>query len=445
MKNIGARNAREFLKDLLVRELVPVTGCTEAGAVALATGWAAKALAVSTDEIEEINVEVDNSTYKNALGVGIPGTGQSGPRFAAAMGASSVEKVQEGLQILANPDKETIENAQALVRENKIRISKVASTKEILVRVRVRDTKDEASAVIRGSHDHVVGVERNGRPYEGPSGPGEDFWKMTEQVKTLKYSAIVNFIKVVDLEEIPIVREGMELNMRFATEARKRLPSLKIAQIMEKHTHLGLARNSLPAKIQLITALSVEARMKGFDLPVMACAGSGNQGLVATIPVFETARALGESEERLLRALALSYLTTIYIKAYTGLLSPICGCGVAAAVGAGCGMVFLQGGDVPEIEAQINNMVGTMAGIICDGAKSGCALKALMAVGLAVDSTYMSLENVRIPSTDGIVGREVMDTLKNLQQIIEDGMTTMDRAITDVMEKKGTNGTTSEE
>ncbi len=108
-------------------------------------------------------------------------------------------------------------------------------------------------------------------------------------------------------------------------------------------------------------------------------------------------------------------------------------------------MVFLQGGDVPEIEAQINNMVGTMAGIICDGAKSGCALKALMAVGLAVDSAYMSLENVRIPSTDGIVGREVMDTLKNLQQIIEDGMTTMDRAITDVMEKKGTNGTASEE
>jgi L-cysteine desulfidase len=185
--------------------------------------------------------------------------------------------------------------------------------------------------------------------------------------------------------------------------------------------------------------------MKGLDLPVMACAGSGNMGLVATIPVVETGKIVDASDETVLRALALSYLSTIYIKAYTGLMSPVCGCGVAAAVGAGCGMVFLLGGDVLQIEAQINNMVGTMAGIICDGAKSGCALKALMAVGLAVESAYLSLENVRIPSTDGIVGGQVVDTLENLQRIIEAGMSSMDTAIVDVMEKKGRNGVGSGE
>jgi L-cysteine desulfidase len=163
--------------------------------------------------------------------------------------------------------------------------------------------------------------------------------------------------------------------------------------------------------------------MKGLDLPVMACAGSGNQGLVATIPVVETAKIVDEtakivdvSDESLMRALALSYLTTIYIKTYMGILSPVCGCGVAAAVGAGCGIVFLLGGELSQIEAQINNMVGTMAGIICDGAKSGCAL-----------------------------GDGVVDTLENLQRIIEAGMSSMNSAIVEVMETKGTTTTGPEE
>jgi len=134
--------------------------------------------------------------------------------------------------------------------------------------------------------------------------------------------------------------------------------------------------------------------------------------------------------------LALSYPSTIYIKTYTGLLSPVCGCGVAAAVGAGSGMVFLMGGDLSQLEAQINNMIGTMAGIICDGAKSGCSLKALMAVGLAVDTSYLSMENVQIPAKDGIMGKDVRDTLRNLQKIIDVGMSSMDGAIVDVMEKK---------
>ncbi len=429
---------KEFLKTLLVREVVPATGCTEVGAVALATGWAVRALAGSMDEIEEIRVEVDDNTYKNALGVGIPGTDETGLGFAAAMGASSARKVQEGLQILENPGREAVGEARALMAKSKIRIMRVQESKEILIRAGVRNSRGEASAVIRGSHDHVVGVEKNGKPYDGAPIPGEDFWTIAQQVKKLKYEVVIDFVKQVDVAELPIVRQAVEMNMYFAAEARKRLPSLRIGKAMKKFAGQGVFGKDLPTRAQFITALAVEARMKGLDLPVMACAGSGNQGLVATIPVVETANILGASEEQLMRALTLSYLTTIYIKTYTGLLSPICGCGVAAAVGAGCGMVLLLGGDVSQIEAQINNMVGTMAGIICDGAKSGCALKALMAIGLAVDSVYLSLENVRIPSTEGIVGREVMDTLENLQKLIEVGMPSMDGAIVEVMETKKT-------
>ena len=428
---------RELLESLLAREVVPATGCTEVGAVALATGWAVQALGSPTEEITEIRIEIDESTYKNAYGVGIPGTDETGPAFAAAMGTASAKRVQQGLQILENPDEAAIASAKTLIAQGTIRIVRVPGAKEILIRARVSDGKNEASALIQGSHDHVVGVERNQRPYEGAPVSEWDDSRLSEQMKNLRYASILEFVKKVDVAELTVVRQAVEMNIRFTEEARKRLPSLRIGRVMEKHVDHGITGRDLSSKAQFITAVSVEARMRGLDLPVMACAGSGNQGLVATIPVVETAKAIGASDDNLMRASALSYLTTIYIKTFTGVLSPICGCGVAAAVGAGCGIVFLLGGDTPQIEAQINNMIGTMAGIICDGAKSGCALKALMAVGLAVDGAYLSLENVRIPSTDGIVGGEVIDTLNNLQRIIGDGMPSMDSAIVDVIETKG--------
>jgi L-cysteine desulfidase len=425
-----------FLKSLLNHEVVPATGCTEIGAVALATGWAVRALGSEGNEFDRIEIEVDENTYKNALGVGVPGTGESGLAFAAAIGAFSSNKVERGLQILENPDQPMIEKAQALIREGQVQLTRVSEGKDIWIKARVLKVSDEAAALIQGSHDHLVGVERNGKPFSGAPVSERDFWKQVEEIKTLKYRSLVEFVQKMNLEEIPILGQAMKMNMDFAEEAQKRLSSLKIGQVMKRYGDMGAKGEDLSKKIQFLTALAVEARMSGLDLPVMACAGSGNQGLVATLPVVDIAKRIGASEVQLLRGLALSYLTTIYVKTYTGLLSPICGCGVAAAVGAGCGIVFLLGGGESQIEAQINNMVGAMAGIICDGAKSGCSLKALMAVGLAVDSSYLSMENVQIPAKDGIMGKDVMETLRHLQEIIEGGMSSMDAAIVKVMETK---------
>jgi L-cysteine desulfidase len=425
-----------FLRSLLLREVIPATGCTEVGAVALAAGWAARALSSQGDNLEEIEIEVDESTYKNGFGVGVPGTGESGLVFAAAMGALSPSKVEQGLQILENPESATIDKARTLIADHRVKVIRVSGPRDILIRAKVRYKDDDASALIQGSHDHLVGVEKNRKPYHGAPASGDNFWKQVEQIKNLKYPTIIEFVQRMDLKEFPVLRQAMEMNMRFAMEALEETPSLKIGKVMDKHGNPGEMGEGLSGRIQFITALAVEARMKGLDLPVMACAGSGNQGLVATIPVVEKARRLGTPEEQVLRALALSYLTTIYIKAYTGLLSPICGCGVAAAVGAGCGIVLLMGGNASQIEAQVNNMIGAMAGIICDGAKSGCSLKALMAVGLAVDSSYLSMKNVQISAKDGIMGKDVMDTLRNLQEIIEGGMASMDATIVKVMETK---------
>jgi L-cysteine desulfidase len=426
-----------FFKAVLSQNLIPATGCTEVGAVALVAGWAVRALDVQMDSVESIEIEVDNNTYKNAMGVGIPGTGETGLGFAAAMGALSSAGTGYGLQILGNPNPLTVEKARGLLAENRVRIIRASEAKGILIRARARSGNDEASAVIEGSHDHLVGVQKNGKPCLGAPVTDRDPGKLSEDMKNLRYGDVMQYARTVDLGELPMIRQALRMNMHFCEEAKKTTASRKIGQVVEGHAGQDALRKDLSAKAQFVTALAVEARMQGLDLPVMACAGSGNQGLVATIPVAEIARNIEASEDRLLRALILSYLTTIYIKTFTGVLSPICGCGVAAAVGAGCGIVLLIGGDNSQIEAQINNMIGTMAGIICDGAKSGCAMKALMAVGLALDSSCLSMENVRIPSGDGIMGNEVLDTLKNLQKIIENGMSSMDAAIIEIMDRKG--------
>ena len=425
-----------LFKSVLLRELVPATGCTEVGAVALAAAWAVRALEVPVDAVTSIEVEVDNNTYKNAIGVGIPGTGETGLGFAAAVGAVAATGERLGLQILENPGPATLERARRLLSAGRVRIVRVKESKGILIRARARCGGSKSSALIQGSHDHLVCVEKDGMIFPGAPVSDKDPSKLAEDVKKLCYGDLVEYARTVNLEELPVIRQALRMNMHFCEEARKGASSRKIGQVVEKSANPESCREDLSAKAQFVTAIAVEARMKGLDLPVMACAGSGNQGLVATIPVAEVARTIGASEERLLRALVLSYLTTIYIKTFTGVLSPICGCGVAAAVGAGCGIVFLLGGDVSQIEAQINNMVGAMAGIICDGAKSGCAMKALMAVGLALDSSCLSMENIRIPSGDGIMGNEVLDTLRNLQKIIENGMPSMDAAIIEIMDRK---------
>ena len=424
-----------YFKAVLMQELVPATGCTEVGAVALAAGWAVRALGARMDSIELIEIQVDNNTYKNAAGVGIPGTGETGLGFAAAIGALAPERVFYGLQILENPSGSAVEEARKLLNENRVHIERTSKAKGILIRARAKSGNNEGTAVIEGSHDHLVSVQKNGIPCLEAPVSGKDIHRLSEDIKNLSYEDLVTYASTVDLEEIPVVRQSLQMNVNFSEAAKKGLSSKDVREVVKKYAGKESYGEDLSGKAQFITALVVEARMKGLDLPVMSCAGSGNQGLVATIPVVEIARHIRASEENLLRALVLSYLTTIYIKTFTGVLSPICGCGVAAAVGAGCGIVFLRSGGINQIEAQINNMIGAMAGIICDGAKSGCAFKALMAVGLALDSSHLSMESVRIPSGEGIMGNGVLDTLKNLQKIIEDGMSSMDNAIIEIKDR----------
>jgi len=258
-----------FLKNLLLREVVPATGCTEVGAVALAAGWAARALSSQGDNLEEIEIEVDESTYKNGFGVGVPGTGESGLAFAAAMGALSPRKVEQGLQILENPESTTIDKARTLIADHRVKVIRVSGPRDILSRAKVRYKDDDASALIQGSHDHLVGVEKNRKPYHGAPASEGGIWKEAEQIKDLKYRTFIQSAQKTDTKGFPLLKQALEMNMRFAMEARKKTPSLRIGQVIEKYGDPGEMGEGLSGKVQFITALAVEARMKGPEARTM--------------------------------------------------------------------------------------------------------------------------------------------------------------------------------
>lgn len=239
------------------------------------------------------------------------------------------------------------------------------------------------------------------------------------------------------MKKLTFLKKGLEVNRNFAKDCLNHLDEMELSPILERWTTEYKETSVHPDEYgKLITTAAVEARMRGFPKPVFTCIGSGNQGLVASLPLIGYAEKVAVPSNLFLRSVALSFLVTIYIKAYTDILSPICGCGIGSAIGVGCGLAYLLGGKQKEIEGVIKNTVGTTAGIICDGAKSGCAFKALLMVGMAFDSAKLAIEGVIIASRYGILSQSVEETLANLEHLTHFGMAHADDAILDVMTKE---------
>jgi len=425
-----------WLIEILKNETGISVGCTEVAAVALAAAWAKKALRENPDRVDII---LDRGTYKNGMRVGIPGTKQIGISWAAAIGAC-IGKPEKELKILGDISSGVMAEAEEFLKNGKINVIINRMAKEIYIHCKSKGSSATSEALISQRHDRVDMVLRNGEIYKGwkPSQKLPAFrTKMEGEIKDIPFDAIFPFTQSVQLKKLPFIKKGIDINRRFARDCLTRSHDLELSPILKKWTAEYEKTYIRPDEYaKLITTAAVEARMKGFPKPVFTCAGSGNQGLVASLPLIGYAEKLGISSEALIRSVLLSFLVTIYIKAYTGILSPICGCGIGASIGAGCGLAYLLGGRKREIEGVIKNMVGTMTGIICDGAKSGCAFKAHLMVGMAFDSAKLAVESVIIDSRNGILSQSVEETLANLEHLTHFGMAHADDAILDVMTKE---------
>lgn len=425
------KNIRNQIVELIQQQVVPAIGCTEPMAVALCTARSTELLGCRPEAIE---VFLSPNMLKNAMGVGIPGTGMIGLPIAVALGAL-IGKSEYKLEVIKDLTPESLEAGKQFIANSTIDIKlKENNTEKLYIEVVCNAGEKQATSVITGSHTNFVYEAVDGKPlYDNRTSSSET---AEEEEFTLNLRMVYDFATTSPIEELEFIRESKHYNMRAAAEALKENYGHCLGKLMERPLGRGIFGNSIFSHIISKTASACDARMGGALVPVMSNSGSGNQGICATNPVVVFAKENENTKDELTRALALSHLTVIYIKQSLGRLSALCGC-VVASIGSSCGITYLMGGNFDNICNAVKNMIANLTGIICDGAKPSCALKISSGVSTAVLSAMLSIEGKCVSSAEGIIEDDVDKTIHNLTSIGKDAMSRTDDMILKIMTSKG--------
>lgn len=420
--------------ELIRKEVKPALGCTEPIAVALAV---AKAVEITKDNYSgaegyKLKIEVSGNILKNGMGVGIPGTGMVGLHIASALGAVC-GKSAYGLEVLRDLNEEYIAQAKQMVEDQRVIIGIADTPLKLYVKAMVTDDCGLCGyAVIENDHDNIV-----------ETGFGEKVLSSShkevacsDQKTTLDYKLTVqeiyDFACNVAYEDIEFILESRTLNLALAQEGLRGAYGLRVGQAISSAANKEVFGGDFLSYAMALTAAASDARMAGCTLAAMSNSGSGNQGITVTMPVIAYSIKYNTCDEQLARALVLSHLIAIHIKGYLGKLSALCGC-VIASTGSSCGLVYLRGGDYEQICSAIKNMIGNITGMVCDGAKVGCAMKVASGVSSALQSAVLAREGMCISEHDGIIEKDIEKTIQNLGKIGSVGMQHTDDMILDIM------------
>lgn len=417
---------------LIHREVIPAIGCTEPIAVALAC---AKAAEVLGDRPERVEVYLSANILKNAMGVGIPGTGMVGLPIAIALG-SLIGRSAYGLEVLKELDPEGLAAGKAMVERKCISIALKEQVDKLYIEVVSHRGDEESRVVISHAHTHFSYIARNGEVfYNEESGASHEELEADEEI-ALNFGLVYDFAMQMPLKEIRFILETARVNEAAAKASMEAgCYGHTVSQTFAGEFGKRFLGDSVYTHMLAMTAAACDARMDGAMIPVMSNSGSGNQGLSATLPVVSFAKDMQSSEEQLIRALMLSHLMVIYIKQSLGRLSALCGC-VVAATGASCGITYLMGGSRQQLTYAIKNMIGNITGMICDGAKPSCALKVSSGVSTAMLSALMAMEQKVVTPVEGIIDEDVDRSIANLTSIGSKGMESTDRLVLDIMTAK---------
>ena len=425
------KNIREEIISLIQQQVVPAVGCTEPMAVALTTARATELLGKKPTHIR---VLLSANILKNAMGVGIPGTGMIGLPIAIALGAT-IGKSDYKLEVIKDLTPETLEQGKKYLEECPIDIClKEGITEKLYIEVICQADEHTASAIIAHSHTNIVYEERNGEILLDNRAPGTA--ETATKDPELNLRTVWEFATTTPIDEIRFILEAKRYNLRAAAQALKGNYGHCLGKVMDRPLSRGIFGNSIFSHIISKTASACDARMGGALIPVMSNSGSGNQGICATNPVAVFAKENENTPEELIRALTLSHLTAIYIKQSLGTLSALCGC-VVASIGSSCGITYLMGGDYTNICHSVKNMIANLTGMICDGAKPSCSLKISSGVSTAVLSATLSMEGKHVTAAEGIIDEDVDRSIRNLTSIGKEAMCITDDMVLDIMTHKG--------
>ena len=421
---------RKRIIDLIHQEVVPAIGCTEPIAVALCVAKATETLGTKP---EKINVLLSANILKNAMGVGIPGTGMIGLPIAIALGAL-IGKSEYQLEVLKDSTPDVVEEGKRFIEEKRIHISLKENIEEKLyIEVCCEAGDDKATAVIAGGHTTFIYIERNGEVQFQKQHTAS--CEKEEECLELTLRKVYDFALNTPLDEISFILETARLNKAAAERSFEGNYGHGLGKMLRGTYEHKVMGDSVFSHILSYTSGACDARMAGAMIPVMSNSGSGNQGISATLPVLVFAEENGKSEEELIRALMMSHLTVIYIKQSLGRLSALCGC-VVAATGSSCGITWLMGGTYDQVAYAVQNMIANLTGMICDGAKPSCALKVTTGVSTAVLSAIMAMENRCVTSVEGIIDEDVDQSIRNLTKIGSKGMNETDKLVLEIMTGK---------
>jgi L-cysteine desulfidase len=422
-----------ILKEVLKNEVFPALGCTEPIAVAYAASVAANE---ADGELEKVAITVDPGVYKNGMAVTVPNTnGQRGNLIAGVLGAL-VKKPELKMEILQGVQKKMIRRAADMIRAGKATILYDPTRTDLYIDVRIKARVDSARAVLEHGHTNLVRVEKNGRTVfdaksKGRYKTGPAYKKA---LKKLNINDLVDLAAGMDQSDYDYIKRGVEMNLR-AADAGSHMK--KVGYYLSDLARKGYLQDDVFTASKTRVASASDARMAGVSLPVMSSGGSGNQGIVAILVPYTVGIHLKVPEKKILRSIALSHLLNSYIKCFTGDLSPLCGCSIAAGVGAAVAIVYQQKGNhTGKITFAVNNLISDLGGMLCDGAKGGCALKVVSSADSAIRSAYMALNNHGITEAEGFVGKTAEETIRNLSKISAIGMAKVDDTMLAIMKKK---------
>lgn len=426
----------ERLTELIKDDMKPALGVTEPGAIAFAV---AKAREYTEGEVCRVKVALNSGMYKNAFTCGIPNSEKYGNLYAAALGAVAA-RAELGLESLAYITPEDNEKAAAMVKDGKIDVKMSGISSEIAIDATVETGKDICTVRIRKTHTGIDCIEKNGEVVfcggisrEKGSGRKEE----TPEIHRHSLHEILEYASNVPEREISFIREAFSMNMELLEEGVHSDRAVITRQLLKENQDRIISGDTLKTA-QLLCSGAIEARVLGLSRPAMSITGSGAHGIIATMPLFAYFQVnYGKVDDvLLLRATAVSYLVTMYIKEYSGRLSAFCGCGIAAGTGMACGLAFLHGAGEEQIGMVIRNMASGLTGMICDGGNHGCAMKGIVAVDAAFRAVDMAMAGVSIGAVHGINGKTPEDTMRYMGMIASPGMVQTEKTIVEIMEQK---------
>ena len=415
--------------EILKNGVKPALGCTEPVAVGLAV---AKAYDGVKGEVKNIEVSVSPNIYKNGMGVGIPGTKEIGLVFAAALGITCGDS-NLGFEVFRNVNNKSVVEAEKLVKADKLKIHLEINEGNFFIKAVVKTSNGEGICIIRDTHINIVFVSANDKVLFEKEKDNTAKRNVNENLGGVTLIDIRNYVENAPYSDLEFMLDGVKLNMDIAQVGLEEKSGTGLGAAMNVLMSEGVMQKDVINQARILTAAACDARMSGINMPVMSSAGSGNHGLTAIIPPTVLCEFMGYEDEKLARTLAFSHLTTAYIKVYTGGLSPVCGCAVAAGIGASASITWALGGTNVQIAGAIKNMVGALTGMVCDGAKGGCAFKLSTASSEAIIQAKLAMANVFINDNDGIVDPVAEQTIKNLGMFCNEGMKSADSEIIHIM------------